>query len=344
MTTNPILHPLNSFYRANRPELINPRITLDWVNNTGWESEIYAFTLTHGPVENRQETSRVLRLLSTGAMADTRKEFNLLTLLNRAGYPVPQVFALGEPDDGLGRPFIIMQRIEGGDFAARFPQSPADDLAPLQQFVTLFRRLHTLDWRPHAENPDDFDPLGGPYRHFDRRLAEYERYLLMAGEESLNLVLDWLKAHRGMVSCARSSVVHGDFHQNNILADAAGNLYVIDWTAGGVSDYRFDLAWTLTLALAYHGPGFQRLILDEYQHQSGGPVPALEIFEVIAILRRIGSVMISLGAGAEALGMRPEAVDAMRHEREPLGRLYQRLVSLTGLPLPDVADFLEMLF
>lgn len=336
-------HILTQYYLQHQPQYRDPSIHLDWVNTQGWESEIYAYTLTVGPPNGRQTLPRVLRLLTGAGMAGARDEYRVLSLLHQAGYPVPEVYALGSPSDGLGRPFIIMQRVEGGHFATRFPHTPQDDLTPLRQFIDLFRRLHTLDWRPYVPESDQISPPDDPFFHYDRMLGMVASYLAKAGLTALAPLQDWLKAQRERVPCARASVVHWDFHPDNILADADGKLYVVDWSSAEISDYRFDLAWTLALTLAYGGEVRWGMIREEYERQLGKPVPGLAVFEVAAILRRLGVVMISLSAGAESLGMRPEAVDAMRKDQVPLTRLYERMCRITGLTLPEVETWLQAL-
>lgn len=334
---------LTEYYLKQQPHYSAPIIHLDWVNTQGWESEIYAYTLTFGAPGQRRNESRVLRLLTGAGLEGARNEYQVLSLLHQTGYPVPEVYALGEPSDGLGKPFIIMQRIEGGDFAGRFPHSPEDDLTPLRDFIALFRQLHTLDWRPHLPNSDQLSPPDQPYFHYDRILAMIAHYLTNAGFTMFTPLQDWLIGQRERVPCERSSVLHQDFHPGNILADAEGNLFVVDWSSAEISDYRFDLAWTLTLALAYRGEERWGMIRDEYERQLGMPVPELKIFEVVAILRRLGTVMISLQAGAESLGMRPEAVESMRKDQEPLTRLYQRMCDITGFSIPKVESWLAEL-
>jgi len=322
-------------------EFANPEITLDWVNTEGWESEIYAYTLTCGPDEPRLTTKGVMRLLTGSSFDSAQDEYQALSLLHRAGYPVPEVFAVGDVEEGFGSPFILMQRIEGGQFSDSFPHHPGDNLKPLRQFVELFRRLHTLDWRPYWDELDVLDPPDQPYFHFDRQMAQFNHYFATHDLEALGAVMAWLEAQRDQVPCERGSVVHYDFHPDNILADADGKLYVVDWTSALISDYRFDLAWTLTLALAYGGADRRDMILNEYLRQMGAAVPGLAVFEAAAITRRLGFVMLSLGAGPEQMGMRPEAVDAMRRDKVPLTRIYQHLVSLTGIELPAVWLWLD---
>jgi aminoglycoside phosphotransferase (APT) family kinase protein len=282
----------------------------------------------------------VLRLLTGGSAEEAKAEFQILSQLHRAGYPVPEVFDLGKTGDGFGAPFIIMECIEGPSFPMRFPQSPQDDLQPLLDFIRIFRNLHTLDWRPYIDQPGIVATPEEPYVHFDHELAVFDHYFSQMDVSMLEPVLDWLKGARGHAGSARSSVIHRDFHPDNILEDGAGKLFVVDWTSAEISDYRLDLAWTLTLMLAYSGPVRWQMVRDEYERQSGGPVPELEIFEVISILRRLGVVLISMNLGAEALGMRANTVDAMKKDRIPLSRIFTRLQHLTGLELPEIEAWL----
>lgn len=343
MPENEIIHKLTHYYLIYRPDLIEPHIHLDWVNTMGWESEIFAFTVTSGKAEQRHSEQRVLRLLTGGKMVDAVREYQMLELLNKAGYPVPKVFALGSEIHGFGYPFIIMQCIKGNNFADRFQKSFTDDPIPLEQFITLFRRLHTLDWLPYVENPDVFEKVGEPNFHFDRVLSQYQHYLSQGGLSAFDPVMAWLKNNRHRSACSRSSIVHLDFHHNNILEDLQGNLYVIDWTSAEISDYRFDLGWTLTLALAYRGSAGRQKILKVYERHLGQLVPELDVFEVASILRRIGSVLISIHAGSEALGMRPEAITAMQSEAEPLTRLYKHLCQLIGHEQPEILALINQI-
>ncbi len=334
------IEAITRFYR-NVCNITLTRVDLDWVNCDGWESEIYAFTVV--PDSPAIQQSMVLRLL-TGASAETaRDEFETLSRLHLADYPVPEVVALGGEEDGFDAPFIIMQRIEGGNFAQRFPRSPGQNLEALQDFIFLFVQLHRLDVPSVWGESDPVFATGSPFFHIDRELAFYHTQLEKMKIDEFSAYLAWLSDQRDRARCERSSIIHRDFHPDNILEDADGKAYVIDWTSAEISDYRFDLAWTLTLALAYRGADIRKMILDEYERQLGQPVPGLDVFEVISLMRRIGTVMVSLRAGAEALGMRPQAVEVMRREKQPLARVYQHLVSLTGIDQPAIAAFIEEL-
>ncbi len=343
MQKKQLIEKLRSYYCTSRPDLINTAITIDWVNREGWESEIYGFTLTTGKSESRQSVKRVLRLMSGGSSEDALNEYQALSLLFRAGYPVPEVFAVGSAAEGLGHPFLIMECIEGESFSKQFPRQEKENPQALATFIELFRQLHTLDWQPYVDDPKKFSPPDCPYYHFDRTIARHASYLTKPPFSDFRPVIQWLEQHREQVPCQQSAAVHQDFHPDNILENHDGQFYVIDWTNFEISDYRFDLAWTLTLAYAYGGEARRSMILNAYEKKLGQAVPSISIFEVDAILRRIGSIMLSLTMGADSMGMRPDIIQTMKNQQEPVARLYARLQDLTKLQVPAVESLLTNL-
>lgn len=342
MNKNEFEGKLRQYYHE-RSGLLDPVIALEKVIDTGWESEIFIYSLTYGTRSDRTTVKRALRLLTGAGFEGAEGEYKTLLLLHKAGYPVPQVYELGEPGQIFGQPFIIMQYIQPGDHAYSLPETPQGDQGPLRAFVALFRQLHTLNWRLYVKNPDVIDPPDQPYYHFDRQLEFFSTYFSRASFSDLDDAIVWLGEQRERTACKGASIVHYDFHPDNILESKDGKLYVIDWTSAEISDYRFDLAWTLILALAYKGDVVREMILKEYEQQLGNKVSDLEVFEAAAIVRRIGFVMLSLGNGADKMGIRPETADAMRRDKIPLTRLYNRLKEITGLTLPEVEAFLDML-
>jgi Ser/Thr protein kinase RdoA (MazF antagonist) len=153
-------------------------------------------------------------------------------------------------------------------------------------------------------------------------------------------LLHWLEARRDCVPCARPAPVHLDIHPGNLPLRADGSATVIDWTQIQVSDPRFDLAWTLMLVGAAEGWAWRDRIVAEYERLVAVPMQGLEWFEVAACGKRLFSVVESLAAGPEALGMRPEAVELMRKQLGALSNVYQLLVARTGLRLRDVERLL----
>ena len=71
----------------------------DLVNiSAGWESEIYAFDVEHGPPNQRRREGLILRIYPGGdAQAKSVREFRGMSQLHEAGYPVPRVLLLITP-------------------------------------------------------------------------------------------------------------------------------------------------------------------------------------------------------------------------------------------------------
>ena len=104
----------------------------------------------------------------------------------------------------------------------------------------------------------------------------------------------------------------------------------------GVADPRMDLAWTLLLMSTYGNPEARGIILDEYERIADHKVNQIEYFEVIASLRRLFSILVSLSAGADKLGMRPEAVAMMKQQAKHVENVYSILRDRTGIDVPEV--------
>jgi aminoglycoside phosphotransferase (APT) family kinase protein len=155
-------------------------------------------------------------------------------------------------------------------------------------------------------------------------------------------VFDWLNAHRDEVPCLRPAPVHWDFHPGNIIIQPDESLVVIDWTQIQATDPRFDLGWTLLLTGAHIGDKMRNFILGEYQCLSETQVKNLAFFDVANAVKRLGSVMLSLSSGTDQMGMRPDAVAAIRRDFPALRWVYNLMVKRTGIRLPEVEQVFEM--
>jgi aminoglycoside phosphotransferase (APT) family kinase protein len=216
---------------------------------------------------------------------------------------------------------------------------PAGQQARLAQFCALFVQLHRLDWRPFVTDPAAL-AAAGPYMYVDQALRDARWDVEHLGLTGFGPLVDWLAAHRGQAACTQPAVVHRDFHPSNVLLRADDSAVVIDWSGLGVTDPRFDLAWTVLLAQSHAGEALSRTILSEYERASGTAVVGLDYFEVFACARRLADVTVSLTQGAERMGMRPEAVALMRAQLPAVARVAQRLETLTGRRLPEVEALL----
>lgn len=341
MTT---VHPdyvalLEYYYAQKLPDKEQPTVEAMRDISSGWESVLYSFWLEHGPATGRQREHHVLRLyMGVGAAEKARREFQAMGQLYRAGYPVPQVYALEEGQSPFGSPFILLEYIEGQELWSLMSKTPEAEWPPyLTLFCSLFAQLHALDWRPFSQ----ITTTPSPYHYIDRWL-EFGRTLPQSNPvgEELQPVFAWLGTRREQMVCPRPSPVHQDFHPSNVLVRPDSSAVVIDWTNFSVSDSRFDLGWTLVLAYAYESASVRDAMLHTYEQVTGKSVEQIECFEVVACLRRLMDVSTSLSAGPEQLGMRVEASAAIQQQMPAHRRVYALLVKRTGLQLPSLDKLL----
>ena len=337
-----IVHRLPAYCAAKFPSRHAVRI-FDLENiTTGWESEIYAFSLEYGPASQRVCEKLVLRLYSgEGAEDKAVHEYHAIQRLHDSGYPVPQVYVLEREPAPLGQPFIIMEKIDGQVMWAQLAAAPETKQARLiAQFCQLLARLHQLDWQLFADAADR-SRFQNPYTFIDEWLGSAQHFLAEFPDAGFRAAVMWLENRRALAQCQKPAPTHNDFHPNNVLLRNDNSAVVIDWTGFRISDARFDLAWTLVLADAYMESAWRETILREYIHFSGEPVAALDYFIVFACVRRLVDVTASLLRGAEKMGMRADAVDAMRQDMTAHERVYRLLRERTGLRIKAVDDMLR---
>jgi aminoglycoside phosphotransferase (APT) family kinase protein len=314
----------------------DPAVTVtDFVPiSDGWETEVYSFTQTlHHQVE-----PRILRMYpGDHAAAKCEREWLGMSGMMWHHYPVPRVFRFETDAAWMGKPFIIMRKIDGRPLGEVMREDTARQPELLTRFVELFVRLHRIyDYRPNLEhftydNPQVYTP---------RTLAHWRKAILADwGQAWAQPVLDWLDAHQPAEAPAISPL-HGDYHPHNLLITPDDQLYVIDWSGFAVGDYRVDLAWTLLISTSGY-PELRPIILSEYARLAGHPVEAIEYFDVLAALKRLFEFAVSVGSGAEGLGMRPEAVALMRERGDHYQQVYDLLCERSGLRLPEIEQLLN---
>jgi aminoglycoside phosphotransferase (APT) family kinase protein len=337
MDLDQIQLPLQTYFQTQLPQGEAAQVTGLTAISSGWESDVYTFTVARDGLAEKQ----VLRLYpGDGAEHKATREFEGMQKFAQMGYPVPQVYRLETDRTFFERPFVLMEYIEGELLWPLLFEAATDrQRLLLSQFCQLFVDLHRLAWEPYA--PELAEAAADQYYFIDRWLSQLAQRLEQFNLTDFDPVLTWLTSRRDDVPCLNPGPVHLDFHPGNILIQPDGSAVVIDWTQLNVADPRMDLAWTLLLAASHVDQSWRDRILAEYERLAGSEAARIDYFEVLACVKRLLSVVISLRLGPERLGMRPEAAAAMREQLPALRQVYQLLVEKTEIPLPQVAALLE---
>ena len=225
---------------------------------TGAESAVYGFALRDSDGGFAGEF--VCRLLPPdGDFQQIQREAATQRALEALEVPVPTVVCAGDPEAGLGGPFLVMQRIRGlGGF------SVVPGLALVVAMGSLFdlgwlgglgflgfqaanvhtqRRLHRLPTERYCELLEQAgtDPKS---QRLPAWLERLERGIDSVAAENLRPGLDWLRQQAKMRG-APEALCHGDFWPGNLILGWTGVRAIIDWPSATLAEREFDLAWSL---------------------------------------------------------------------------------------------------
>jgi aminoglycoside phosphotransferase (APT) family kinase protein len=269
----------------------------------GFWAELVAFRLIGAPTYLSRDL--VARVMPNPEVA--RKETIIQTQVARHGYPTPTVHLSGGPNDGLGRAFMVMDRVDGVP-----PLAGLEGVGALRRLPHLFARLplllatamadlHRLDPALVRERMGDGDDGAWSVPE----LLEVVRANAAAcGRTDLVAAVDWLVANPP--SPSPEVICHGDLHPFNLLVDTAGDVTVLDWSAGLLAPRAYDAAFTsLVLAeppiavprlakplLRMGGRALARRFLRAYRERSGVGVDdqSLRWHQSVVCLRALNEV------------------------------------------------------
>jgi Ser/Thr protein kinase RdoA (MazF antagonist) len=190
-----------------------------------------------------------------------------------------------------------------------------------------------LDWRLFIDNPDLYEK--NPVLLLDEILSHYGSLYTKFNLPGFLQIIHWLETHKQEISI-RPSVVHQDFHANNVLLGSEDQLFVIDWTQFAVSDYRIDLAWTLLIMGDLGNPDWKKQIFHAYASASDNPVEQLDYFNVIVAMKLLASTVIAFTFSPEEVGLRPEAGEISKEQLSIYKQLAQRIRDITGFSVPEL--------
>jgi aminoglycoside phosphotransferase (APT) family kinase protein len=304
---------------------------------SGFESEIYTF---HLQFSHSSQKSYVLRLFTgRGATDKLIREARALSLLQKAGYPVPALL-LQETEPGiLGKPFEIIEKLEGQPLWPVLAMAESHQQGQLlSRFGSLLAQLHRLDWHTCTENPEVYEK--NPARLLEEIISQYRSIYTKYDLKGFLQILDWLDTHKHEI-LVQPAIVHQDFHANNVFLGSNDEFSVIDWTQFAVSDYRIDLCWTLLIMGDLGNPGWKEKILDAYASDFNVAIQDLDYFNVIVAMKLLASTVISFKFGPQTLGLRTEAVELTTEQISIYKQLAQRIRTITCLTVPELENLLE---
>jgi aminoglycoside phosphotransferase (APT) family kinase protein len=261
------------------------------------------------------------------------REWLIIAALSGTDVPHAAAIAVCADSTPLGRPFYLMDFVEGwSPIAERTWPAPFDADVEARaglayELVEGVVRLGAVDWR--AKGLAD---LGRPDGYHDRQVERWTRFFeRIKGRDlpGLDEATRWLTDHRPLDFVP--GIMHGDYQFANVMFEhgaPARLAAIVDWEMGTIGDPKLDLAWSLqgwpedtlaeTSAIGYVDiaglPGRSALV-DHYAHQSGRQVDDFDYYLVLARWKL--AIVLEQGyqrAGDDEklLGFGPTVVDLMR--------------------------------
>jgi aminoglycoside phosphotransferase (APT) family kinase protein len=332
------IQALTEYYRKNYSIRQNLKISDISEITDGWETKLYKYTINYSLNEKPVSDQHVIRIFSDREGPKSEKEYQVMMKLGEQGYPVPAVFHNELEGNVLSKPFIIMEYLAGNTMRARFDKVSDSEREELyRHMIELMVDLHRVRVSyvfPENKlyNTDDY--LDFIFNYIDERITWTKLDLISP-------VLDWLKQRRNDVEKGELSVLHGDFHDGNILFRMDGTPAVIDWSGVHVGDYRFDLAWTIILFSTFGGYFFRDLLLNIYSDVSGMEIKDIEYFEVLGCVVRFVNVFSSFLNKPDEMGLFSKSERMTPVISDHFLKVYDILVKRTGLKLPEFEKILS---
>jgi len=300
---------------------------------SGWETTLYEFSLRERSamlpgVEPRAPL--VLRIYASIEAANKGAlEYRIISHLAAVGYPVPQPHLFEAGGTAIGAPFLVMERLGGGPlFAVRsFPQAFKTFSAGFLGFVQAQARLHRMPIQPAT-----FDALQTPAAEREgaaARLLERTLDIIAVRVEQgplpgLAPALARLRRDAEKFSEAPPSLLHLDYHPQNVLVKGFRVTGIVDWANAAIGDRHFDAATTAVIlsTSAMEHPRWMRdnaagnnlrrlfkaLYLALYQSCVPMNLARLRYYQGVAGALRLSMLAMMRVRGPQSVGFQPGAI------------------------------------
>ncbi len=188
------------------------------------------------------------KLLKSAHAVD--REYQVISALYAADFPVPRPYVLCEDEEIVGTMFFIMEFVEGRIFwELDLPDSdPGERRAIYEHANQTIADLHNFDYEKIG-----LSDFGKPGNYFARQISRWSKQYA-ASETSeitaMNKLIEWLPGNIPVDESA--AVVHGDYRLDNMIIHPAEPriIAVLDWELSTIGhplgDFTYHLmAWQM---------------------------------------------------------------------------------------------------
>jgi aminoglycoside phosphotransferase (APT) family kinase protein len=201
------------------------------------------------------ERRLVLRMQPPGELLPSAhaldREFRVMRALEGSRVPVPRVLIYSEDRSIVGKPFYLMERLDGRIFhrAVLDGVSPAQRRTMYRSAAETLAQLHAVDW--NALGLSDF---GKHEDYFGRQVRRWTRQWEASRHRAipdLERLIAWLPSH--LPEQRETVICHGDYRFGNLIFASGGTnvVGVLDWELSTLGDPLSDLGY---LCMYYYTP------------------------------------------------------------------------------------------
>ena len=214
----------------------------------------------------------VLRLPPPGARiagpADVVRQGRIMAALHTTGLPTPAIPALSDEPLVDGRPFVLMEAVEGERIEDAIIRHTSHEIAG--SAVKVLKKLHAL---PIARSGiGDEEPVG-----LQAEMMRWAWLMQRAPEELTRRAgeLGGLLA-KDVPPEREPTLVHGDYHYGNMLFHGADVVAVLDWEIAQIGQPLLDLGCLCVLS-------HRRRFKDAPNPGGSVDVPVGDLFEMYGV-------------------------------------------------------------
>ena len=201
-------------------------------------------------VETEPSHRYVLRLPPPGARiaatADVVRQGRIMASLHAAGLPTPAIPFMSREPVVDGRPFILMEAIDGLRIEATSEREKPEDIAAAA--VSVLKRLHALPVEDSGIGEEEPTPLVADMMRWAMLMQRAPEELTTRAGELGGMLAAQVPAERP------PTLVHGDYHYGNMLFRGSEVVAVLDWEIAQIGQPLLDLG---CLAIMSHRSQFK---------------------------------------------------------------------------------------
>lgn len=295
----------------------------------GWETAIYRFDVSY-ETDGAVHTTRLVARFYPGSLGPERaaREAAVLGAVARTGTPVPGVVLQSSQPSRFGTAVLITEFVPGRMLLDVLQSGEA----PVTEMAERLVELHQIP--VSAVFNDQASPFTEPGFVPDRpeAIAETAHRYGLSEFDPLNA---WLMAE-APAGLREPSVLHNDYHPQNLIVTDRAGLVILDWSFAGLGDHRLDLAWSALWTGEMAGDTTRTAFLAAYEVAAARPITDLGYYEALKLGARLLTISLWL-RGAVEPPVHKITAEAIRGDYRPsVLTVYERFHQVTGIRLPVI--------